>query len=213
MMSPATQKGFRAGRRPANAGRRFPAETLTNTEAQALLQACSPKAATGLRNRALLVLLWRVGLRVSEALALYPKDVDLDEGTVRVLHGKGDKARTVGLDTETAAVVGQWVERRKAHGLNGRHRLLATLDGHRIHSSYVRTLLRRLGVKAGVEKRVHPHGLRHSFAVDMLREGVNVGVISGALGHANVATTSRYLAHLAPAEVIDTMKDRTWRDR
>ena len=65
---------------------------------KALIRACSPRAPTGVRNRALLVVLYRGGLRVGEALALYPKDLDRRRGTIRVLHGKGDKARTVGLD-------------------------------------------------------------------------------------------------------------------
>ena len=210
-MSPATKKGHGAGARPANAGQRFPAEVLTTDEVQAILRRCSPRAATGIRNRALIVLMWRAGLRVSEALALRPKDVDLERGEVRILHGKGDKARVVGLDPQAVSIVAAWMQWRKMlDGVDGRRPLLCTLDGGPVYSSYVRTLLRRLGEKAGIEKRVHPHGLRHTFAVQLLREGANMAVIQGALGHESIATTSRYLAHLAPEEVIDTMKGRTW---
>jgi len=65
------------------------------------------------RNRALIAVLWRCGLRISEALALELRDVDLDAGTVRVRHGKGDKSRTVGIDEQTAALLARWLDRRK----------------------------------------------------------------------------------------------------
>ncbi|NIT78779.1 MAG: tyrosine-type recombinase/integrase [Thermoplasmata archaeon] len=205
-----TEKGHGAGQPSVNKGRKFPAEILTSEEALRLLQACSTRGSAGLRSRTVVVLLWRAGLRMSEVLGLYPKDVDLENGVVQVLHGKGDKRRIVGLDAQAAAVVSTWLERRKALGLNGRHRLVCTLKGRPVHSSQIRQTLRRLGRKAGIEKRVHAHGLRHSFAVSLLREGQNVGIIQGALGHSNIATTSRYLAHLAPEEVVAAMKGREW---
>src|SRR5262245_66637494 len=74
--------------------RRFPAEPLTLADVETLRAACSRRAPTGIRNRALLAVLFRSGLRISEALALYPKDLDPVGGSLRVLHGKGDKART-----------------------------------------------------------------------------------------------------------------------
>src|SRR5437773_5827577 len=82
----------RPSRRPANAGRRFPAEILTPDEVRALIKACSNRAPTGIRNRALLVLLYRGGLRVSEALRLYPKDLDRAAGTVTVLGASATRA-------------------------------------------------------------------------------------------------------------------------
>src|SRR5438132_9998176 len=81
----------RPSRRHANAGRRFPAEILTPDEVRALIKACSNRAPTGVRNRALLVLLYRGGLRVAEALRLRPKDLDRAAGTVTILVGKGGK--------------------------------------------------------------------------------------------------------------------------
>lgn len=85
-------------RPPANKGRRSPAELLTTDEIRALIRACSARAPTGIRNRALIAVLYRGGLRISEALALYPKDLDQGAGTVTVLHGKGDQRRTAGMD-------------------------------------------------------------------------------------------------------------------
>jgi integrase/recombinase XerD len=138
--------------------RRRPPEVLTPDEVRALIGACSNRAPTGIRNRALIAVLWRCGLRVGEALALEPRDVDLDAGTLRVRHGKGDRSRTVGLDTQAMALIARWMDRRQRLGINGRRRLFCRLDGGPLQQSYVRHLLRRLADKTGVDKRVHPHG-------------------------------------------------------
>src|SRR4051794_11915008 len=77
--------------------RRFPPEVLTPIEVAAMLDACS-KRLTGIRNRAMLVMLWRAGLRITETLRLLPKDLDAVQGSIRILNGKGGKSRTVGMD-------------------------------------------------------------------------------------------------------------------
>ena len=92
--------------------------------------------------------------------------------------------------------------------LNGHHPLFPTLSGSRIQTQYIRALLPRLGRKAGILKRVHAHGLRHSFAAGLMAEGVSVGVISKALGHSSIATTALYLDHIQPQQVIDTLRAR-----
>src|SRR5881397_136687 len=117
----------RPSRRHANAGRRFPAEILTPDEVRALIKACSSRAPTGVRNRALLVLLYRGGLRVSEALGLQPKDVDRAAGTVTVLRGKGGKRRTIGLDPGAFAFLERWLDVRAKRGINGRAPIFSTL--------------------------------------------------------------------------------------
>lgn len=87
------------GKQPWNKGRKLPPEVLTGSEVNALLGVCSKRAPTGIRNRALIAMLYRGQLRIGEALAFKPKDLDRKGGTLRVLHGKGDRARTVGLDS------------------------------------------------------------------------------------------------------------------
>jgi integrase len=72
-------------------------------------------------------------------------------------------------------------------------------------------LLPRLGRLAGIEKRVHAHGLRHAHAAELRAEGVDVAVISRQLGHTSILTTIRYLDHLAPAAVLEAMRGREWR--
>lgn len=188
---------------------RRPAEWLTPAEVKALLAACDGTTLTGLRNRALLAVLWRAGLRCSEALDLRPVDVDFGAGTIRVLHGKGDKSRTAGIDGQALEVVRAWLGAREAAGLVSPW-LFCTRDGGRVQSRYVRALTARLAVRAGVEHRCHPHALRHSMAVELVREGWPVPLISRQLGHSNVAVTDTYLQNLQPSEVIDRARSRVW---
>ena len=196
--------------RPSTRGRKFPAEPLTPSEVLSILQACSTRAPTGIRNRALISVLYRAGLRVSEALAIFPKDLDATNGTVRVLHGKGDRSRLAGLDPEAVAIVEKWIERRGRIGLNGRHPLFCTLQGKPIWTPYVRNLLHRLARKVGIEKRVHPHGLRHTHAFELANEGQPLHVIQQQLGHSSLATTDKYVRHLTSQQVVDAIRGRTW---
>jgi site-specific recombinase XerD len=187
---------------------RRPAEILTPAELGALLAACG-STGTGLRNRALLVVLWRAGLRCSEALALRPVDVDFSGGCIRVLHGKGDKARTVGIDGQALDEVRAWLGVRESSGVKSTW-LFCTRNGTRLADRYVRSLTARLAVQAGVQHRVHPHGLRHTMAVELRKEGWDVPLISRQLGHGSIATTETYLNHLHPQEVIDKARSRVW---
>lgn len=190
-------------------GKSYPGEIYTPDEVNSLLKVCSKRAPTGLRNRALLVLGYRAGLRITEALSLKPADIDLDEGYVHVRDGKGGKSRKVGLDIQACEIVRRWVEIRKTlcHTPN-RWPLFCTLDGEPLKDSYVRAMLARLGNRAGIEKRLHFHGLRHTFAWELCKEGVPMIHIQRLLGHANLQTTAVYLAHIAPHELIAVAHER-----
>jgi site-specific recombinase XerD len=197
--------GSAKGDEPGNKGRTFPPEPLTPAEVAAVIAGCSPRARTGIRNRALLTLLYRSGLRISEALALKPSDVDLARHTVRVLHGKGNKATVRGFHPTATDALARWIDTRKGLGLrNGP--LFCTLDGCQLHDQYVRLLLGRLAAKAGIDKRVHPHGLRHTFADELRAAGVDVVVISKLLGHSSIAVTSRYLDHLTNHQAVTALE-------
>ncbi|HUW09364.1 MAG TPA: site-specific integrase [Anaerolineae bacterium] len=193
-----------------NKGKTLPPEPLTPSEVARLMRLCNRRCPTGLRNRALIALLWRCGLRISEALSLHPKDVDAARGTVRVLRGKGRKHRVVGIDPGALEIVAEWVTRRAELGFGGRERLFCTLDGRPVQPQYIRNLMRRLGRKAGIEKRVHAHGLRHTHASELRQEGVEIGIISKQLGHSSIATTALYLDHVCPETVVETIRARTW---
>lgn len=198
----------------ANRGRKFPAEPLSGDEVRALLAACGGATLQAIRNHALLVVMWRTGLRCSEALALRPSDVDHQAQTIRVLRGKGGKSRTVGADGATMAVVGIWADKRTAAGFTEDGPLFCVVQGRQagaqLHPRYVRNMVTTLAAKAGIAHRVHPHGLRHTHAVELAREGWPVPLISRQLGHSNVATTDTYLAGLYPAEVVTRARARSW---
>jgi site-specific recombinase XerD len=187
-------------------GRKFPAEVLTPDEVGAIIGACSVTSRTGIRNRALLTLLYRSGLRISEALALRPADINLKRSTCRVLHGKGNKATTRGFHPSATDALARWLDVRASLGLrNGP--LFCTLDGRPLYAQYVRQMLARMASAAGVDKRVHPHGLRHTFADELRQAGVDVVTISKLLGHSSIAVTSRYLDHLTNGQAVEALRN------
>ncbi|KKN80785.1 hypothetical protein LCGC14_0325910 [marine sediment metagenome] len=187
-----------------------PPEVYTQNEIDRLMGACSQDAPTGIRNRALIGLLYRTGLRIDEALSLRARDVDSAAGQVTVRHGKGGKFRVVGIDTAALALLARWLDRRREIGLNGHQPIFCTLQGGKLAGQYIRTLLPRLGARAGIEKRIHAHGFRHTLAAELLREGVDIGIISKQLGHESIAVTARYLDHIAPQRVVDVISRREW---
>lgn len=186
----------------------MPPEPLSRAEAEALLAVIPRRSLTGRRNRAIVTVLYRAGLRISEALALKASDVDPDASTIRVLRGKGHRARTVGLDPGGMDTVLRWTEARAAAGIRGP--LFCTLAGAPLSRQYVSAMLKRQAARAGIGKRVHPHGLRHTLAAELAAEGVPINIISRQLGHRSSAVTARYIDHVAPADVIAAMQARIW---
>ena len=104
----------------------------------------------------------------------------------------------------------RWAERRSQLGISGRATLFCTLKGKALKPSYVRTMSVRLTDRAGIERRVHPHGLRHTHGFGLMMEGVPVPAIQQQFGHASLATTDRSLRHLAPKDVVEMMQRREW---
>lgn len=199
---------------PSHKGETFRAEPLEPDEVRILIDTASRRSTSGVRLRALIAIMYGAGLRISEALALKPKDVDTTRGIVRVLHGKGDRQRTVGLDPRSCELVAAWLARRSTVGLTGRHPIFATYTsgqvGRPMSQVQVRAALSRLAARAGVEKRVHPHGFRHSLASDMAERGYATHEIQAQLGHASLAVTDRYIRKIAPAKLVERMRERIW---
>lgn len=194
----------------AIAATRLPEDALNSADIEALLRACSRRAPSGIRNAALIAILWRCGLRLGEALALRPQDLDLDAGTVIVQNGKGGKRRVVGMDAGTCALVARWLQVRSKRVRARTAVLFCTLDGRQIDQSYVRHLLPRLARRAGLEKRVHAHALRHAYAVALEGEGARLSTIRDLLGHSTAATTDRYLRRLGAGDAVAFARGREW---
>jgi integrase/recombinase XerD len=191
-----------------------PGEVYTAGEVTALLAQCSRRAPTGIRDRALLTLIYRTGIRIHEALDLKPSDVDFRQGTVRVSHGKGDKLRTVGIGDGALAVLQLWMEKRRELGLARRGSyVFTTIKGGQMGYSHADSMLKRRAAKAGIDKRAHLHGLRHSWAHDAnIVRKLPLTTIQEQLGHERLSTTSVYLKHIAPADVIAAGREDTWAD-
>ncbi len=188
---------------PTNKGRRFAPEPLTRAETARLLAAVPTRSTSGVRLRALIAVLYGAGLRVQEALDLMPRDVDPQACTIRVRNGKGGKTMTVSIDPASCELLGRWMDRRAGLGLTGRHPVFAAYSvghvGAPIDQRAVRAALARFGEKAGVEKRVHPHGLRHSLAFQLYLDGVPLNEIRRQLRHSSLAGTQHYIDHLCPS--------------
>jgi site-specific recombinase XerD len=186
-------------------------ELLTADEARALIRSASNRAPTGVRNRALIVMMYRVGLRPGEALGLVPDDLDLERGTVVVPARKGGSRRVTGVDAGSTEVIRRWLQRRERLEVPDGAPLFCTLAGEQLKAAYVRELLPRLARKAGIEKRVHPLGLRYACAAEMSAEGFPTALIETHLGVAVSGSARRYLRQYAEDEVVAAVRGREWR--
>lgn len=186
-------------------------ELLTPEEVGALVNASSGRAPTGLRNRALVAIMYRSGLRPGEALALEPGDVDLGAGTVLVPPRKGGRSRLTGLDALTREMIRSWLERRAERGIGPSQPLFCTLAGEPLKAAYVRELLPRLAKRAGIPKRVHPLALRYANAAELAEEGMPASMIDRHLGVAPIGGARRYRRTVSEQDVAAALAARTWR--
>jgi site-specific recombinase XerC len=183
--SPATMPGFHAGRSPQKKGLTYPADLPTIEEIIAVMHAAGDSA-HGRRRRALIVVLWRAGLRIQEALALTEADLDHRRGAVLVRRGKGGRRREVGMDGWGWDELQPWLELRVALPVGP---LLCVTNGstrgRHCSSAAARAALRRTAATAGVRRRFAPHQLRHAHAVEMAHEACRL-----SSSNASSATTT-----------------------
>lgn len=195
-------------RRPGNKGHRYPADPPRIEEIVAVMRHAGNRP-HGRRLRAAIVLLWRAGLRISEALALAESDLEPPRGSVLVRRGKGGQRREVGMDEWAWEQLRPWLETRFELPAGP---LLCVISGPNRGrpwaSAHVRASLKRTALRAGVRRRFAPHQLRHAHAVEMAREGVPLNVIQRQLGHANLGVTSIYLQGIDSGEIIETVRSR-----
>ena len=188
--------------RPPKTPQRLP-KALTIEQVERLLAAPSPDEPIGLRDRALLELLYATGARVSEAVSL---DVDdLAYGDVLRLRGKGDKERIVPVGSYARAAVDAYLTRvRPELAAKGRAtaRLFLGARGAPLSRQSAWLVIRAAAERAQISAEVSPHTLRHSFATHLLQGGADVRVVQELLGHASVATTQIY-THVS----VDALRD------
>ena len=175
--SPATLPGYHRGRPPRNKGLRYPPDPPTVEEIIAVMRAAGDRP-DGVRLRGVIIVLWRAGLRVSEALALAESDLDRVRGAIQVRHGKGGRRREVGMDRWAWEALDAWLTLRAGLPIGALFCVLrGPTRGRPCSAAGVRVQLRNAAIAAGVRRRLAPHQLRHAHAVEMLREGVPLVVI------------------------------------
>lgn len=151
--------------------------------------------------------MYRAGLRVSEALSLKTKDID--GCTIRVNLGKGSKSRTCQIDAHGCEYLKRWM---KIQATLGTDLIFCAYSknciGSPLDTRNVRNAISRLKKKAGIKKRVHAHGFRHTFASELSAEGAPVNDIRILLGHSSLVMTAKYLSELHPGAALETVARR-----
>lgn len=178
-----------------------PLDPLSTEHFQKMLATCERKTLAGDRDRALLMLLLDTGIRKAEVTALLITDIDLKTGTVQIRKGKGGKARTVFIGATTRRALSAYlrqresflnylVESQKARATDGLW--ISGRDGKRLNQDGVRQILRRRADDAGIPEP-SPHSFRRAFALNSLRNGMNVLALQRLLGHSDLSVINRYV--------------------
>lgn len=172
-------------------------KSLTEEEVEALLNQPDTGQMLGLRDRAMLEMLYATGLRVSELVNIKVTEISLNEGVVRAT-GKGSKTRLVPLGEESLDWIARYMKDARPQILNGQmsESMFVTLRGGAMTRQAFWYLIKRHARLAGIQKHLSPHVLRHAFATHLLNHGADLRVVQMLLGHADISTTQIY-THVA----------------
>jgi integrase/recombinase XerD len=181
-------------------------DVLSVADVEALIAAPDPSKPEGLRDTAMLELLYGAGLRVSELINLEMTGINLEAGFVRVF-GKGSKERVVPVGRMALTTIRDYLSDARPLLLNNRSstHLFVTRRGGAMTRQSFWNLIGRYGRRAGLKKRVTPHSLRHSFATHLLEGGADLRAVQMMLGHVDIATTQIY-THVAHRQLLDAHK-------
>jgi integrase/recombinase XerC len=188
--------------------------TLTIDEMFRMLDTPDKSNPIGLRDRAILELLYSSGIRVGELTQLNCDDVDLELGIIKVL-GKGRKERIVPIGSKAIEAIKDYLGRRGFSSGNGRDcPLFVNTRGGRLTDRSVRRRVEKYGKECGIARSISPHALRHTFATHLLDAGAGLRDIQELLGHVSLSTTQKY-THVSIdglMEVYDRAHPRSWRN-
>jgi integrase/recombinase XerD len=181
-------------------------DVLSVAEVEALIQAPDRSKPEGLRDAAMLELLYAAGLRVSELIHMEMTGINLEAGFVRVF-GKGSKVRMVPVGRLATAAVRDYLSRARPALLQNRAsvHLFVTRRGAAMTRQSFWTIVGRYGRRAKLKKKITPHSLRHSFATHLLEGGADLRAVQMMLGHADIATTQIY-THIAHRHLVEAHK-------
>lgn len=160
-----------------------------------------------LRNLAVVRIFLNTGLRASELINLKVRDIDWITGDFMVRNGKGGKDRALALNDDDLALLKSYLETSSALSSSGNRPIFTSLNGKSpLCGRWLRRWVKRLGEKAEINKRLHPHAFRHTLAVDLLKATNSLKVVQDTLGHENISTTTVY-ARLVNGEVKQALKN------
>ena len=184
--------------RPAKQAMRFPT-SLTEAQVEALLQAPNTEENLGLRDRAMLELMYASGLRVSEIIVLKLIHLRLNEGIIHIIGGKGNKERLVPFGGVAAQWLQQYIEEARPPLLENKTSEYLFIGRHTANCLTRQAfwyVIKRYAIVAGIQGHLSPHTLRHAFATHLLNHGADLRVVQLLLGHADISTTQIY-THIA----------------
>ncbi len=184
------------------AGRKLP-DTLSVDEIDRLIGSIDPSTCKGLRDRAILEVLYSCGVRVSELCDLKIGDLFFGEGYIRII-GKGDKQRLVPVSGIARDRIQLYLETRRDERSN-EATLFLNNRGGRLTRVMIFTIIKQAALRAGIDKRISPHTFRHSFATHLLEGGANIRQVQELLGHENILTTEIY-THLDSSHLRETLE-------
>jgi len=172
---------------------RYLPETLNELQVERLLESVDGKAPLGLRDRAMLELLYASGLRISELAGAQLENLNLEEGVVRVT-GKGNKTRLVPVGRKACAAIAAYLERERPRLVRRRtgSEVFLSTRGGRLTTVRIWQIVKAVARRSGLEANIYPHLLRHSFATHLLGNGADLRIIQEMLGHADISTTQVY---------------------
>jgi len=210
-----TSNSMSVGLRSPKLSRQLP-PSLTPDQVRKIMESPSPKTPLGLRDRALLELLYAAGLRASEILSLRIEQLDLAGRSARVI-GKGDKERLVLLGSAAQEALDRYLHTARPKLVRSKSGGEVFLGNHgrRLTTSHLWGIVKRAAQTAGLDTRVYPHLLRHSFATHLLSGGADLRVIQELLGHASIGTTEIY-THVDEdrlAATVDRFQPRSRKNR
>ncbi len=176
--------------------------TLSETQVESLLLAADITDSIGLRDRAMLELLYATGLRVSELVSLRYNQISLQQGVVRVI-GKGNRERLVPIGDEAVSWLTRYLDESRDDLMRGKgicDNLFVTRRGSGMTRQAFWYLIKRYAIVAGISQKLSPHTLRHAFATHLLNHGADLRVVQLLLGHSDLSTTQIY-THVAKARL------------
>ena len=172
---------------------RYLPETLNEIQVEQLLDSIDTRHPLGLRNRAMVELLYASGLRVSELTNARLENLNLDDGTIRVT-GKGNKTRLVPVGKKAREAIQTYLDRERPElvGKKTGSHVFLSVRGTNLTTARAWQIIKRIAKHSGLETNIYPHLLRHSFATHLLGNGADLRIIQEMLGHADISTTQIY---------------------